>query len=293
MAIQSVGGQEPTVLEGTAIATPGGATVPPSGSATASVDTSGEGAPFAVVDGQEFKTQEELSAWWDKRQAGGDASTTAPGGNDTITGGNAADSLTGGQADDALKARLKEAGGIYADERYEPFAVEFEKTGDLSAEALKKAAETFGIPEAFVKSFVDSQKAARSVQPGQPTANDVKLATAIIEVVPNETDYRALLAWGKEGLSAQEQAAYNQALDRADEVTAKALLRDFNTRFLASGNAPGPRDVTREGTGAAPTGGTTGFASSAEMQTAINDPRYAQDPAYRRSVEQRIHASTF
>lgn len=304
MAIQSVGGNEPTQLEGTAVATPGGATIPSSGAATASSDVTGEGKPYAVIEGQEFKTPEDLTKWWDSRPAGGDSTKGAASGNDTIQGGSGNDTLAasgndtiaGGRSDDEIRESLKKAGGIYADERYEPFAMEFEKTGDLSADSIKKAAEVFGIPESFVSEFISNAKIAKvaqTQQAGQPTAEQVKLATAIVEIIPEEKDYRAVLAWGHENLSAEEQAAYDGALNRGDEVTAKALLKDFHQRFLASGNGPGPRDVTREGTGGGTPQATQGFASSAEMQEAMRDPRYAADPAYRRQVEQRVHASNF
>jgi Ca2+-binding RTX toxin-like protein len=300
MAISSVGGQEPTETTGNAIATPGGSLVPPSGSASMGGDQSGE-TPYATVGDKTFANQDEFTKWWNDQRSG-ESTTEAASGNDTLQGNAGEDTLKGGQgndaiteSDDAIKARLKEAGGIYADDRYAPFALEFEKTGDLTADSVKKAAEAFNIPQDFVQEFINNAKVAKTAaqqSAGQPSPEQVRMATAIVEIVPDEAGYKAILEWGKDNLSAPEKTAYDSALNRGDVDTAKALLTGFQQRFNASGNGPGPRDVTKEGQGG-DSGGTPGFASSAEMQAAMRDPKYANDPAYRRTVELRVAASKF
>lgn len=304
MAIESVAGAEPTEQAGTPA--PNGL---PAGAASGAASSEAEaGAPYAIIDGKEFKDQAELTAWWDSGHgqdtgtAGADttsASTeTAAAGEDTLKGGQGEDAIP---SDDVIRENLKKAGGIFADPKYEPFALEFEKSGGkmLPDESLAKAAEAFGVPVDAVKSFIEGQIAQRTLQAagaGQPTQAMVDTAKAIVEVMPEEADYKALLAWGAEGLSDSERASYDAALNRGDTPTVKALLSSFQARFQASGQAKGPRDATREAApqdGHVPASGATPYASSEQMQADMSKPEYERDPAFRAEVAARLAVSKF
>lgn len=301
MAISSVGGAEATETPSLVSAEGTQATQPPVGSESAGHQEVGK--PYAVINGQEFATQEDLSKWYDSRgndTATGAGTEVAATGDDTLTGGQGEDKLPEPVTDDALKERLKAAGGIYADPKYEPYALEFEKSGGkgLSEESLAKAAADFGVPVEAVKAFMDGQIAQRQLQAsqaGQPTAEQVATATAIVEVIPNEADYKALLAWGKDGLSADDRAAYDAALDRGDKATVKSLLGAFQAKFAASGQGKSPRDVTQEGAGE-DTHGSSGakpYTSQAQVEADMNNPQYAKDPAFRKEVQDRIAVSRY
>lgn len=302
MAVQSVGGAEATETPG-AVSADG---VIPAGSSASSPAAGPEaGAPYAIIDGKSFKDQAELTTWWDTGRGqdtqGGDSGTdsvAAGSGNDTLVGGQGNDAIQ--ETDEALLARLKEAGGIYADERYAPFALEFEKSGGkgLSEESLKKAAAAFGQSVEVIKQFIDGQVATRQLAAataGQPSAEQVATAAAILEVVPAEADYKAILEWGKEGLTAGERSAYDGALDRGDKETVKALLGSFVAKMNAAGAGKGPRDATTEGSGA--DGGNapaaTPYASQAQMSADMSKPQYATDPAFRAEVQARLAVSKF
>lgn len=299
--ISSTGGGE--VSETPNGVTTDGITQGPISSASPAAET--PDAPYAVIGGKSFKDQAELTAWWDSR--GNDTTGGADTGTDTATAAAGEDTLKGGQGNDAIvptddeiRANLQKAGGIFADPKYEPFALEFEKGGGkmLSDESLGKAAEAFGVPVDAVREFIQGQIASRQLQAaqsGQPSAEAIQTAQAIVAVVPDEADYRALLQWGKEGLTADERSAYDAALDRNDTATVKALLGSFQAKMNASGAGKGPRDVTSEaaagGQGAA--GGVQGYESSAQMQADMAKPEYRTDPAFRSQVEKRVAASKF
>jgi len=51
------------------------------------------------------------------------------------------------------------------------------------------------------------------------------------------------------------------------------------------------KDVAKEGASAPASG--TGFASSAEMISAMSDPKYKSDPAFRNQVRLRVGRSNF
>lgn len=245
--------------------------------------------PFAIVGDRKFASQEELSKWWDEQRNASTEDSAAGAAEDSLKGGDGNDAV---RTDEEIVASLKEAGGIYADERYQPFALEFEKTGGLSEESVKKAAEAFAIPEDFVKQFVEGQKAMRTAPAAEANAGLIALGKVINEVVQEEGQYEKLLEWGKDAIPADQQQAYNAALDRTDAVTAKLLLQGFWEQFKEAGHAPGPKDAT---SGLSTSGGAAKaaepYSSSAEMQADMNKPEYQTDARFRKQVEQRIAVS--
>jgi hypothetical protein len=307
MAISSVGGADTTETPG--VVSPEGVQQGAVSGSASTVTDEGAGKPFAVVDGHAFATQADLTTWWDARQSqqgadsvtgtdtGADKDTAAATGEDSLKGGQGEDAIP---TDDEIRANLKKAGGIFADPKYEPFALEFEKGGGkmLSDESLAKAATEFGVPVDAVRAFIDGQIAQRTLTAGaagQPTAAQVATATAIVEVIPDEKDYRSLLEWGKEGLTAAQRASYDAALDRGDTEVVKSLLGTFQAAMNAAGAGKGPRDVTQEGAGAG-TGNAAGvqpYANSAQMEADMNKPEYASDPAFRAQVQARLGVSQF
>lgn len=260
-------------------------------------------APYAKVGDKEFATAEDLQKWYDgerlqgaSTEAGGE-STAGTTGQDTQADTAGQDTLEGALSDDAIKANLQKAGGIYADPKYEPFALEFEKTGKLSEASVTAAAAAFGIPEDFVKEFVKGQEAMRANVTHTASQADVAFVAELTKVVPDAEAYAAILEWGKANLSKDQQAAYNKALDAKDATTASVLLGSFKAAFNAAGEGKGPRDVTVEG---GPQGGsvsTQGFANREEMHAAQNDERYRmgpkQDRNFVREVERKIGLSSF
>lgn len=203
--------------------------------------------------------------------------------------------------DDELKANLQAAGGLYADARYEPAAFEFERTGAISDATRDKLALEFGVERAIVDSVIEGQVSRRSegltkaaASEAQAQADQQRVIADVTSVVEGGADgYGKFIEWASNALSPEQKAAYNKALD-TDPSVAKELLRGFNETFKASGFGPGPRDIAEESSGGGDSkGGVQGFASQAEQQDAIRDPRYRKDAAYRKSVEQRIAASTY
>lgn len=208
------------------------------------------------------------------------------------------------RTDDQIKASLKEAGGLYADQRYEAAALEFAKTGTVSAETLATTATAFGVTPEIAKTVFDAQRAlveangklAQGAQTTQVAAQDAALSASLSKIVPADADYNALLAWGKGALTEAEMSRYNKALDEKDTATVEALLPGFYDRFKASGNGPRPRDITTEATPAAALNqGPRGFKDDQEMNAAIADPRYNKDTdegaRYRAGVMARIKVS--
>jgi hypothetical protein len=205
------------------------------------------------------------------------------------------------RTDDEIKASLKELGGLYAQPGYEKAALEFARTGDVSEATLAETAAAFGVTPEVAKSVFDSQKAlaeangklAAGTAQTAATAQDVVLKGALDKIVPDDADYAKVLEWGKGALPEATQRAYNKALDSKDADTASALLTAMYDQYKAAGNGPAPRDVSTEAQPASLSaqGGPRPFASKAEQQAAISDPRYEASEAFRNGVIARIKVS--
>lgn len=104
-------------------------------------------------------------------------------------------------------------------------------------------------------------------------------------------EYTALVEWGKKNLSTTEQAAFDQALDRAIVEGDAAAINLMIPAIKAKMQGDGPSYVqARPGQGA---GSIQPFANRSEQNAAINDRRYGRDSGYTREVERRIEISDF
>lgn len=154
---------------------------------------------------------------------------------------------------------------------------EYADTGAIS-EATLAAAEAKGIPRAMVSTYIKGLEALAERQ------------TAVLsEGIGGPEVLKGTLEWAAKNASASEIAGYNGMVDAGNLEAAKVLLGHLHARYTAAvGNDPALVNGAG-GSGAASVGG---FASSQEMVTAMSDPRYQTDPAYRKLVEQRVAKST-
>lgn len=137
------------------------------------------------------------------------------------------------------------------------------------------ALEKSGYDREVVDTLVNSAKATLEAETRE-----------LVGVAGGDEQFKALQSWMQANVKPDELAAFNEAVTNGSLAVAKLAMEGMVSRFKAAGSA-GP-DLINTG-GSAP--GTQGFASAAEQTAAINDPRYAKDPAYRAAVERRIAAS--
>ena len=182
------------------------------------------------------------------------------------------------EADEALKD-LPEANR----EKARPMFEEFARTGDLSDATVKTAAETFGVTEDMVRLYVAGAK-GESAQSAEAavTAAGTDMAT-----------FQQFQTWANEGGMDQAQLdAFNAGLQKDSAGTIKEAI----AAWTEAGNGPGARDITRGERGAPAQNGAAGaqpYASTAEMQRDMGNPKYDKDPAFRAKVEARVGATSF
>lgn len=160
--------------------------------------------------------------------------------------------------------------GLAADE-INRYSRELATKGQLSPESYT-ALEAKGYTKDFVDTYIQGQKAIRQLEAAQ-----------VIQKIGGQAQLDATMKWAKANLSKQEQASFNAAISAAD-VDAQALLlrglmarAGINSASVMGTNSPAPQNVP--------------FASEAEYQAAMNDPRYTADARYREEVFARTKAT--
>ncbi len=163
----------------------------------------------------------------------------------------------------------------------DPFQKEFNETGDVSEENRGKIAESlkaqFGDnAKAYVDAFIEGQKSRRA-----------NFSAEVYGAVGGEEAYGQMITWAATGMTDAQKTTFNEGVLSGDLNKAKMAVASLQSLYTkANGKAPSLL-------GGDPPATQVGFASSFEMQKAIADPRYAADPVYRKSVEERIKKSNF
>ena len=155
---------------------------------------------------------------------------------------------------------------------YEALTEEFQANGDLLPETRTKLAAQ-GISGEIIDTYIEGQKAII-----QRHMEDIST------VVGGMEQMAAVVEWAKNNLSAEEKKSIDAVHDPA---VIKIILKDLENRMNDSeGYVP---QAQLQG-GAGEIRGNY-FESMAEVEEAINDPRYSKDPVYRAKVAQKLTAS--
>jgi len=174
-------------------------------------------------------------------------------------------------ADAAAAAAQVQAAGL----DFGALTTEYNDAGELSEATYAKLAEK-GIPKETVDAYIAGQEA---------------LAQQSIDAVLSEfggaDEYTKMVTWAATGLSKNEVAAFNSAMDNGTVDSIKLTIAGLKARYVAA-NGKDP-SLLDGGNGEA---STDVFRSTSEMTTAMKDPRYAKDPAYRRDVQEKVARST-
>lgn len=147
---------------------------------------------------------------------------------------------------------------------------EFAEKGALSEESYKSL-EGKGFDKAFVDQFIAGQQAIAAQR------------DAIgYEAAGGKAKFDSMADWAGQNLSPEDIAVVNKGL-KGSPAEMQAAVRSLKSSYEAQfGSEPqllnGKQGSAQEGV----------FASREQATAAIKDPRYKSDPAYRRSVEQRI-----
>ena len=156
------------------------------------------------------------------------------------------------------------------------FSTEYDTKGSLSPESYAKLAAA-GFDKALVDSYVAGQEAKASLH----TA-DLKSTAGGAEA------YEKMVNWAKASMTPAEVDAYNLSVSSTNVDAAKLAISGLKSRYeAANGREP------KLHMGGNTASDSNVYESRTEITTAMKDPRYAKDPAYRQKVIDKVQRSKF
>jgi hypothetical protein len=155
------------------------------------------------------------------------------------------------------------------------YSTEFQQNGDLSPESVQKIV-AMGIPEPLVRAYVDGQKSVMESN-----------VNTIMSMAGGSDQYQGMVDWAADNIPAEEVDAFNSIIESGNMNSIRMAVAGLKARYEQTNGSTGNRLIQGEVRG--PSGGA--FESIAQIVEAMRDPRYAKDPAYRSSVEQRVALS--
>ena len=110
--------------------------------------------------------------------------------------------------------------------------------------------------------------------------------TQLKGIVGGDANYSNMIDWAQKSLNEQEVTMFDQVMQRGDPLAAffavRSLAYAYNDAVGYDGNMV---------QGKAPRQSNDQFRSQAEVVAAMGDPRYENDPAYRRDIMDKLERS--
>jgi len=158
---------------------------------------------------------------------------------------------------------------------FDAFAEEFIENGTLSDEAYN-ALEEANIPKEFVDSWLEGQQVLVE-----------QTRSEVFNMVGGEEQYSEIITWASNNLPEHEIDAFNAAIETGDKSLAMLVVQGLSAKYQAT-NGVEPSLV--QGQASTSVGGS--YQSVAEVKAAMSDPRYSSDPAYRKTVAEKLARSS-
>ena len=151
---------------------------------------------------------------------------------------------------------------------------EFEEHGSLSDETMKNL-EASGLPKSYVDNYIEGIKAVAT-----------RFETEAHDSVGGKDEYGKMIDWVQNNLSKDEVELFNTGIDK-DNQTALYTIKGMAARYKAETTEPnlrvGETGVTASG---------LKYESMAQVKADMSNPQYANDPAFRKQVEDKLARST-
>lgn len=155
------------------------------------------------------------------------------------------------------------------------FYSEYQDKGELSDNSYEEL-NKLGLDKSLVDNYIAGQEAIANTEVQQ-----------VHNVVGGSENYQKVIDYASQNLSDAEQNAFNETLETGSIDQVKFAVQGIASR--AGINAQQPQSMIN---GDSIETSSDTFESSAQVIDAMNDPRYAKDPAYRKLVEEKIARST-
>lgn len=178
---------------------------------------------------------------------------------------------------DTLKALEKDLRNKGVD--FKQAIKEYEESGNISSRTLANLVNA-GYPKEVIESFIEGRHAIEE-----------RFTKAVYESAGGEEEYFKMTQWAANNLPQSTLKSFNKALDSNDLDLISMMVAGIQSKMNATRGTSNPTLLgSTQGAGG---GEPKGFASKQDMIKAMSDPRYARDPAYTRSVEQKMLYTVF
>ena len=144
---------------------------------------------------------------------------------------------------------------------------------DTDYASLEKA----GYPKNLVDQFIAGQEAVLNQR-----------SQSVYSAVGGEENYSAMIQWAGDNLAPKEIAAFNKTVNGSDMGAIMFAVRGLKAQY--DGQVGFEPSATVRGQ-TAPKSAPVSYKSLAEMQEDMASPKYQNDPAFRKMVEQKLARS--
>lgn len=151
---------------------------------------------------------------------------------------------------------------------------EFNETGELS-ETTIQSLEAQGISKKYIDTYVNGLSAIAQ-----------QFEQQAYNVTQGEDNYKQMQSWINQNLAPEEVEIFNKGVS-ADDKTALFTIKNMYARYSAETREP---NVSLGQTAQTQQGGR--YESLAQMKADMRDPKYSQDPAFRKMVADKISRSS-
>ena len=162
-----------------------------------------------------------------------------------------------------------------ASQGMDKFYSEYQEQGSLSEKSYEEL-NKMGLDKSLVDGYIAGQEAIANTE-----------VQAVHNLVGGTDNYNKVIEYAKGNLNEAEQNAFNETLETGSIEQVKFAVQGIASR--AGVNAEQPQSMIN---GDSIETNSDIFESSAQVIDAMNDPRYAKDPAFRKLVEEKIARST-
>jgi len=163
-------------------------------------------------------------------------------------------------------------------------SAEYAEKGELSEEMMSKFSEMSS--QDLVQAYMEMQANA----PQAEAAESVELSDSDVNAIKNsvggDAEYSKVIEWATNNLSESQIEAYDSIISSGDTDMIQMMVDGLKAKYDSANGFEG-----RMLTGKAANNSSDVFRSQEEVVSAIADPRYDRDPAYRNDVLEKLERS--
>jgi len=163
-------------------------------------------------------------------------------------------------------------------------SAEYAEKGELSEDMMSKFSEMSS--QDLVQAYMEMQANAPQAETAEPVELSDNDINSIKNSVGGEVEYDKVIDWATNNLSESQIEAYDDIISTGNTDVIQMMVDGLKAKYDSANGFEG-----RMLTGKAANNSSDVFRSQEEVVSAIADPRYDRDPAYRNDVLEKLERS--